>query len=164
MTEGNMVGKGIKITCCECGKTHILNEFGHLEAEDGNPSFTHIPNWYKWERECVKEELISGNYGFDVPVDILMTVDTKHLYRVGEGRLTHNKDGFHLTGCNGKLNYVHKPLSSYSLYSDFNWYEIGDMICIGNHEALYYCFPKIKGDIVAKARLATEELYKLLKN
>ena len=91
-----------------------------------------------------------------------MTVDTKKLYRVGEGRLTHNKDGFKLVGCDGKINYKHKPLTSYSLYSDFNWYEIGDMICIGNYDALYYCFPKNKGDIVAKARLATEELYKLL--
>ena len=163
LTEGKMLGEGIKITCTECGKTHILNEYGHLEAEDGNPSFTHIPDWYRWERECVKEELLSGKYEFDVPVDILMTVDTKHLYKVGEGRLIHNTDGFHLTGCDGKLKYEHKPLSSYSLYSDFNWYEIGDVICIGNHEALYYCFPKVEGDIVAKARLATEELYKILK-
>lgn len=162
MTEGKMLGKGIKLTCMACGKEHILNEYGALEAEDGTPCFTHIPDWYRWERECVREELLSGTYGFDVPVEILMTVDTKHLYRVGEGRLIHNKDGFRLTGCDGKLEYEHKPLTSYSLYSDFNWYEIGDMICIGNHEALYYCFPKTEGDIVAKARLATEELYKIL--
>ena len=164
MTEGKMLGKGIKLTCRECGKTHILNEFGYLEAEDGNPSFTHIPDWYRWERACVREEILSGTYGFDIPVEILMTVDTKHLYRVGEGRLSHSIDGFRLTGCDGKLEYEHKPLASYSLYSDFNWYEIGDMICIGNHEALYYCFPKTEGDIVAKARLATEEIYKILHN
>ena len=36
------------------------------------------------------------------------------------------------------------------------------MICIGNHDALYYCFPK-DGDVVAKTRLAAEELYKLKK-
>lgn len=161
-TEGKMLGKGIKLTCGACGKVHILNEYGALEAEDGNPCFTHIPDWYRWERECVREEILSGSYGFDVPVEILMTVDTKHLYRVGEGRLVHNIDGFRLTGCDGKLEYEHKPLTSYSLYSDFNWYEIGDMICIGNHEALYYCFPKTEGDIVAKARLATEEIYKIL--
>jgi hypothetical protein len=37
------------------------------------------------------------------------------------------------------------------------------MICIGNHDALYYCFPKGAGDVVAKTRLAAEELYKLKK-
>ncbi len=162
MTEGKMVGKGIKISCGECGKTHTLTEYGALEAEDGNPSFTHIPDWYRWERECVRKEIESGTYGFELPVDILMTVDTKKLYRVGEGTLRHSLDGFKLTGIDGKLEYEHKPLASYSLYSDFNWYEIGDMICIGNHNALYYCFPKTKGDVVAKARLATEEIFKKL--
>jgi len=162
MAEGKMLGKGIEITCTECGKTHILTEYGELAAKEGAPSFTHIPDWYKWERECVRREILDGTYGFDLSVEIMMTVDTKKLYRVGEGRLTHSVDGFKLVGCDGKLEYEHKPLTSYSLYSDFNWYEIGDMICIGGNDALYYCFPKGVGDIVAKARLATEEIYKIL--
>ncbi|MBQ1412775.1 MAG: 1-acyl-sn-glycerol-3-phosphate acyltransferase [Clostridia bacterium] len=41
------------------------------------------------------------------------------------------------------------------------WYELGDMICIGNSKALYYCFPKEGGDVVAKTRLAAEEYYRL---
>ena len=39
--------------------------------------------------------------------------------------------------------------------------EIGDMICIGNSQVLYYCFPTEGKDVVAKTRLAAEELYKL---
>jgi hypothetical protein len=162
MAEGEMLGKGISLTCKSCGKVHILDEYGFLKAESGDAAFTHIPDWYAWQRSCVREEIEQGRYKLDLPVDILMTVDTKHLYRVGEGRLTHSIDGFRLVGCGGELKYEHKPLSSYSLYSDFNWYEVGDMICIGNHNALYYCFPKEGGDVVAKARLATEEIYKLL--
>jgi hypothetical protein len=30
-------------------------------------------------------------------------------------------------------------------------------------ETLYYCFPREKGDFVAKTRLAAEEMYKLYK-
>lgn len=41
--------------------------------------------------------------------------------------------------------------------------EIGDMICIGDNNVLYYCFPD-KRDIVAKVRLATEEIYKRSEN
>ncbi len=163
-TEGKMEGKGIEIKCHHCGKVHILTETGLLEAPDGNPSFTHIPDWYKWERECVKKEIENGEYSLDLPVDILMAVDTKNLYRVGDGRLTHTTDGFHLVGCDGKIDYEHKPLTSYSLYSDYNWYEIGDMICVGNLDVFYYCFPKNSTDVVAKARLATEEIYKLHQN
>lgn len=61
------------------------------------------------------------------------------------------------------LNYRQEPISSYSLYSDFFWYEIGDVICIGNDKVQYYCFPQNCGDVVAKARLACEELYKLMR-
>jgi len=163
-TEGKMLGKGTDIVCNACGKVHTLTEYGYLTSPDGDPCFTHIPDWYSWERECVREEIIAGTYSLDLPVEILVTVDTKGLYRVGEGRLTHSIDGFHLTGCDGQIDYEHKALTSYSLYSDFNWYEIGDMICIGNLDIFYYCFPKVEGDIVAKARLATEEIYKLHKD
>ncbi|MBQ1602899.1 MAG: hypothetical protein II079_03415, partial [Oscillospiraceae bacterium] len=52
--------------------------------------------------------------------------------------------------------------AAYSLYADYYWYELGDIICIGDREKLFYCFPKQK-DVVAKARLATEELYRLRK-
>lgn len=127
------------------------------------PDFTHIPDWYKWERECVRQELLDGTYHLEVPVAIYIMVNTDSIYQVGEGILTHTKDGFHLTGCDGKLDYRQEPLASYSLYSDFYWYEIGDVISIGDGHMQYYCFPQDSGDIVAKARLATEELYKLVK-
>ena len=91
-----------------------------------------------------------------------MMIDTKCIYKVGDGTLTHTKDGFSLVGCDGKLNFTHPAELSYSLYSDFYWYEIGDVISIGNSKVLYYCVPKTKKDIVAKARIATEEIYKLI--
>ena len=77
--------------------------------------------------------------------------------------MEHTCEGFHLSGCDGKLDYYQKPTASYSLYSDYFWYEVGDVICIGDMNVLYYCFPKSDGDIVAKTRLATEEMYKMAK-
>lgn len=135
---------------------------GSMPERDGEIEFTHIPDWYRWERECVRKELISGTYRLEVPVTIYMMVNTDCIYQVGEGILTHSTAGFHLTGCDGKLEYAQEPTASYSLYSDFYWYEIGDVICIGDARAQYYCFPQNCGDIVAKTRLATEELYKLV--
>jgi hypothetical protein len=83
---------------------------------------------------------------------------------VGEGRLTHGTEGFRLVGCDGKLTYEQKPRAAHTLNADFYWYCIGDVIGIGNRDCLYYCFPKAEGGRippVAKARLATEELYKM---
>ena len=158
--EGHMLGEGTKLTCKKCGKSYTLTELGELCAEDGNTEFSHIPDWYEWQRATVREELISGRYTLDTPVKIGMMVDYKSLYTVGEGRLVHSLEGFHLTGCGGRLDYKQKALASYGLNADYFWYEIGDVISIGDHRSLYYCFPP-KEIPVAKARLATEELYKL---
>ena len=161
-TEGEMVGKGIHLICKHCGKQYELLTNGRLEAKTGETEFPHIPDWYRWERGCVKKEIEEGTYSLDTDVEIGMIVDYKALYMVGSGRLTHGKDGFHLTGCDGKLDYSQSPKASYCLNSDYFWYEIDDMISIGNSDVLYYCFPKKKG-VVTKTRLATEELYKMVK-
>ena len=162
LAEGKMTGSGTSLTCGACNKSYTLDELGVLSADDGDTRFDHVPDWYKWQRECVRRELLDGTYSVDVPVSILMGIDMKKLYDVGEGRLTHSKDGFRLTGCDGELDYLQKPLSSYSVNSDFFWYEIGDVIGIGNSNELYYCFPKCEGDVVTKVRLAAEELYKIV--
>ena len=122
-----------------------------------------MPDWYRWQRQEVRKELEAGTYKLDIDVEIAMMVNYNAIYKVGEGHLTHTVEGFHLTGCEGKLDYTQGPLACYGLYADYFWYEIADMICIGNQDALYYCFPKGSGDVVAKTRLAAEELYKLKK-
>ena len=160
--EGKMEGKGTGITCHSCGKHWEMDEYGQLAADSGETEFPHIPDWYAWERGEVKKELESGTYLLETDVDIGMMVDYKAIYMVGGGHLKHDENGFVLTGCNGKLDYSQGPMACYSLYADYYWYEIADVICVGNHDALYYCFPK--SDVsVAKARMAVEELYKLKK-
>jgi len=161
-TEGQMVGKGTKLTCLACGKSYTLTELGELVADDGKTEFSHIPTWFEWQRQKVREDIVSGNYVLDTPVDIYVVKDYKALYKIGKGNLTHDLEGFSLTGCDGKLNYTQPALSSYSLNVDYFWYEIGDIICIGDDKALFYCIPP-KSIPVAKARLATEEIYKLRK-
>ena len=161
MEEGTTEGKGTKLVCNNCGAEYQLTELGYLAAED--PIFTHIPDWYRWQREQVRKELEDGTYRLDVDVEIAMMVNYNAIYTVGQGHLTHTAEGFHLTGCDGKLDYPQGPLACYSLYADYYWYEIADMICVGNQDALYYCFPKGTKDVVAKTRLAAEELYKLKK-
>ncbi len=161
--EGEMRGAGAEIACGACQKRYLLDEYGFLRAVEGETEFPHIPDWYAWERACVRRELEDGSYSLEADVDIYMLIDSKCLYSVGEGHLSHSAEGFHLTGCDGKLDYRQKPIASYSLNADFYWYELGDVIGIGNPSALYYCFPKNQKLPVAKARLATEELYRIVK-
>ena len=161
--EGQTEGRGTELVCHACGRKYELDPFGFLRAADGGePAFTHVPDWYAWERQEVRRELEEGSYLLDTEVEIGMLVDFKAIYMVGEGRLRHDLSGFTLDGCGGKLHFVRPAAQCYSLYADYYWYELGDIICIGDQETQYYCFPP-KGTPVAKARLATEELYKLQK-
>ena len=162
--EGKMEGKGTTLTCGYCGKTYELTPRGQLKALEGETEIPHIPDWYRWEREQVKQEILDGEYQLDTDVDIAMQVDFKAIYMVGRGHLTHDRNGFTLTGCDGKLSYTQKPQSCFSLYADYYWYEIADCICIGDTEVHYFLFPKREGVSVAKLRLATEEMYKLYKD
>ena len=161
-TEGKMTGKGISITCGHCGKVWEMDELGQMKALEGETEFSHIPDWYAWERAEVRRELEEGTYRLETDVNIGMMVDYKSIYMVGDGHLSHSDEGFRLTGCEGKLEYAQGPLACYGLYADYYWYSIADVICIGNKDALYYCFPK-DGASVAKTRMATEELYKMKK-
>ena len=162
-TEGHMKGEGIHLRCGSCGKTWELLPNGQMQAQEGETEIAHIPDWYRWEREQVRQEILDGTYKLDEDVDIAIQVDYKAIYQVGSGHLTHDATGFHLTGCDGKLDYSQKPQSSYTLYADYYWYEIADCICVGDNEVHHFCFPKDKTVSVAKLRLATEEMYKLAK-
>ncbi len=162
MAEGKTEGKGITLTCKNCGKTYELTKLGSLHPTDGEAAFTHVPDWFAWEREQVRAQIQRGEYRLDTDVDIYMMVDYKAMYRVGEGRLLHDENGFHLTGCDGALDYQQSPVASHSINADYYFYEIGDMISIGNARHLFYCFPKNQEEaIVAKAKLAAEELYRI---
>lgn len=162
MSEGETVGKGISITCKRCGKTYTLDEYGYLVADDGESKFNHIPDWYAWQRSCVRSEIERGKYKLDIDVNVYVMKGYKAVYDIGAGHLTHDSNGFRLIAADGKLNYEQSPKLSYSVYADYYWYEIGDVICIGNNDYLYYCFPQNVKGVVAKTRLAAEELYKLI--
>ena len=162
-SENSTVGKGTKFYCKNCNKTYDFTVLGELKAIDGNTEFSHIPTFYNWERQCVKNEILSNDYQVDVKVDIAVIRNFSYLYMVGSGTLTHSENGFTLTSDDGLINYTQPPLSSYTLNADYYWYEIGDMVSIGNKEALYYCFPKSPVS-VTKMRLATEEIYKIKSN
>ena len=158
--ENQMEGKGTSLTCHACGKVWEMNEYGQLSALNGDSEYSHIPDWYNWQRACVRREIEDGTYLLDTDVNIVIQVNLNGVCDIGSGHLTHNENGFHLVGADGKLDYSQSAVFSHTLYADYYWYEIGDVIGIGDNEFSYFCFPKSNVS-VTKARLATEELYKI---
>ena len=160
--ENQMEGKGIHLTCHSCNQIWTMDEYGQLTAKEGETYYPHIPDWYRWQRDCVRKELEKETYLLDTEVDIAVQVNLDGICMIGSGHLRHNLEGFHLTSADGALDYHQSPIASHTLYADYYWYEIADTISIGNNEFSYFCFPKTPVS-VTKARLATEELYKLKK-
>lgn len=159
--EGYMEGKGTILECTNCNVKYQLKEDGYLECLNNETKFDTIPKWYKYQREEVQKEVENNQYILDTDVDVIVMKDTFSLYEVGSGHLIHNNDGFNLKLDDGSLDYNYSSKTSYSLNSDIYWYTLGDVICIGDFSIQYYCIPKQK-DVVVKARLATEEIYKIL--
>ena len=162
--EGQMHGENTTISCKACGKIYEMDIYGNLQAINGETEFSNVPDWFDYQRECVRREIEAGEYKLDLPVEIAVLSDCKALYQIGKGRLVHNQNGFVLTAQDGRVLFTQSPLASYSLNADFNWYEIGDVIGIGDKKRLFYCFPQTQKDVVTKARFATEELYKKRKS
>ena len=162
LQEGKMLGKGTTLKCTECGKEYFLTEYGELQALSGDTEFPHIPDWSDWQRSLVAEEVSKEDYKIEIPVKIGIVKNDWCIYVVGNGTLTHTREGFKLTGCDGKLNYEQSSSLSYSVCADYNWYEREDVVCIGTNKTLYFCFPTCSKDIAFKIRLAVEEIYKQL--
>ena len=60
--EHVMNSKGTELYCEECNKRWNLNEDGTLQALNGETEFSRVPDWYNWQRNNVKEEVLSGTY------------------------------------------------------------------------------------------------------
>ncbi len=162
--EFSMQGKGICLTCNNCKKQYTLTENGYIKATDGKTEFNHIPLWVDYQKECICKELDDNLYSFNERVKIAVLKNSKRLYFVGEGKLMHSKDGFSLISDDNSINFSQPALATHTANCDYFWYEIGDVIAVGNEMILYYCFPINQKVPIYKVKLATEEIYKRAKN
>lgn len=163
-SEGQTEGIGTKLVCHACNKEWELTELGFMKATDGETEFDHIPDWYEWQRECVRREIEAGKFEINAPVNVYAAVDTKSLYTLGKGEISYDMDGIHMTAYDGKLQFYKKSLSMHAIGADLHCQDVGDVICFGDHNVTYLALPYEAPHLVVKARLASEEIYKILKN
>ena len=162
--EYEMSTSGTILKCNACGKEWEYTELGELVAKDGNTEFSHIPDWYEWERDEVAKEVENGTYYFesDVHVDLLPK-DT--FIPIGKGKLVHDLNGFKLTGnFDGQDYEVKLPASStYGVHIEYEYLgKFGDCVDLNTIDNTYYVYPERKDFSVTKISLATEEIYKRL--
>ncbi len=163
-TQYSMMSEGSRLWCGHCKKEWSMSEYGELSASEGITEFSHIPDWYEWEREQVRKEVENGSYRFESDVTVDSLPNAKGFIHLGHGRLIHDMRGFLLEG-----EYEGSPysvsISSRSLYSchiEYNYLgKHGDCIDLNTLTDTYYIYPKCKDFSVTKIALATEEIYKM---
>ena len=165
MTESKMSSKGTEIFCEQCGKRWNLNEDGTLTALNGETEFSHVPDWYNWEREQVRKQVLDGTYHFEDEVDVYSFPRCWRFIHLGKAKVTHTIDnGFVLEGFyrNEPYRIIRKPLDSNSLHIEYDYCYIKPYDCfdISCEDDQYNCYTT-KPNVITKIGFAVEEIYQL---
>ena len=162
-TEYRMSSSKTKLRCDACGKTWTLGVYGELSADSGETEFSHIPDWYEWERAQVRAEVEAGAYCFHGPVTVDSLPNAKRFIRLGEGLMTHNRDGFTVCGKEEDGEPFEMKIAVPSIYSCHIEYAYlgkhGDCVDLNTLSDTWYIYPHHCDFSVTKIALATEELF-----
>lgn len=147
--EFAMTGHGNALSCGKCGMTVIQNKLGQLEGG----KFDKVTDWYAWQADCVKEELVSGNYRFEAYFGVEKLVN-KDYVELGEAKIVHDETGITVSWGDEKLFYKAGSLYTLSFNNEF--------IYLPTAEAVYRFRRLTDVGSTTKLNLAVEEQTKIL--
>ena len=138
-TEFKMSTKENKICCDACGKRWSMSEYGELSADRGKTEFSHIPDWYEWERSNVRAEVENGSYSSGtLPVRVDSLPNAKKFIHLGKGTMIHDMNGFKVSGIDpdGDTFEMIKPVPSlYSCHIEYEYLgKFGDCVDLNTLE------------------------------
>ena len=163
-TEYKMKAGGTHLWCDHCGKEWEMTELGGLRALEGETEFSHIPDWYEWERSNVRKEVREGRYSTgELPVHVYSLPNALKFIKLGDGKMVHDGNGFRVWGTDFDGDPFEMVLPVPSLYSCHIEYEYlgkwGDCVDLNTLQDTWYTYPYNCDFAVTKMALATEELY-----
>lgn len=163
-TEGEMHSEGTRLWCEHCKKEWEMDEYGKLHAKDGEDIFSHIPDWTKWERACVREEVENGTYYFEDTVRVETLPGCTFFYKQGEGKFIQTVEGTTLKcNCYGEdYTLFRSAINLDSMHIEYDYHRHGDCIDISETNESFWCYVS-KRDVITKVAFATEEIHKYAK-
>ncbi len=161
--EYKMTSGGTVLRCNSCGKEWQMTELGELHAVSGETEFSHIPDWYEWERAEVRKEIENGTYGITCRAQVDALPNADRYIDIGMATLTHDMSGFTLSGSYKDEPYTVKldAPSQYSVHIEYDYLgKKGDCVDLNTINDTLYVYPEGSDFSVTKMSLATEELWK----
>ena len=160
--EFKMNSGGVHLWCEECGAKWEMDTLSRLKGVNTDKGFSHIPDWYNWEREEVRKEVENGTYRFEDDVRVEDYYSSKvGCIPVGNAHLVHDKNGFTFNGeVDGKPFNLNKSVSDmYSVHIEYDFLNRGDAFDIATDHTTYFMFLKTAKNYLTKMHFAQEELY-----
>ena len=166
--EHEMDSEGTQIYCKKCGKRWNLNEDGTLSALSGETEFSHVPDWYNWERTQVEAQIEAGTYSFEDEVEVFSMPRCWRFEKLGKAKIRHTIDeGFVLQGhYNGEDYRIHRqPIQQNSLHVEYDYCYLRPEDCfdISTENDSFYCYPETRKNVITKLAFATEILHERAK-
>lgn len=160
--EYRMSSEKTMLRCEACNHQWEMTPLGELVSINGETVFSHIPDWYEWERQNVRKEIEDGNYRLQIQARVDALPNAKRYIDIGMATLTHSQEGFVLEGCcQGEEYRLAIPVPAlYSCHIEYDYLgKFGDCIDLNTTSDTLYIYPQGDDFSVTKIALATEELY-----
>ena len=164
--EFEMSSESHFLKCNHCGVTYDYLENGLLKCVNAEGKFERISKWYKWEKECVRQEVINGTYHFedDVRVEKLMGAGIGFVAQEGHYHLTHDiEEGFNVKGMDNDFKYHRSSLQSYAVHIEYNYEDRGAFLELADNKDTYFIYPLNKANSLTKIHFAVEHIYDMKK-
>jgi len=160
LTEFEMESKGSMLFCKMCEKQWDMDEYGRMSAKDGLTEFSHIPDWYEFQREKIICEMAQKEYTWEMEVDVEALPNAKGFVPLGKGYVSHSREGFHLFiyDTNQRLFFPSKLLPT--LHNEYDYRGRGAGIVLSTKDCCYYLYPPDGKMNVTKIQFAVEYFYK----
>lgn len=158
--EFEMQGEGTILTCNACKKQWEMLETGELKALDGETEFSHIPDWFKWQKQNVHEEVFSGNYNMEFDAEVFTLPSTHGFVKQPNGKFKQTSTTtsllVNLYGEDRNIEYNGTELES--VHIEYNYKNYGDMLDFSIRDDSVWLMPLNRKDVITKVSLATEEI------
>lgn len=150
--------------CEACGARWTMDEYGGLSRTDGgDPVFTHVPDWYAWERANVVREVEEGSYRFEDDVRLEELISSRARFvDLGTAHMVQDQNGITVTKTqeDGSVFTLFRAAGGQpSLHIEYDFKGRGDAIDLATLNDTYMVFPLTAKNPLTKLHFATEALH-----
>lgn len=158
--EFEMQGEGTILTCNACKKQWEMLETGELKAIDGETEFSHIPDWFKWQKQNIHEEVFSGKYNMEFDAEVFTLPNCTGFVKQPNGKFKQTSTTtslfVNLYGEDRTISFEGTELES--VHIEYNYKNYGDMLDFSIRDDSVWLMPLNRKDVITKISLATEEI------